>query len=511
MLTSALSLSLKDGVLTQWSSVSPSSYMPLQLDVAQLPSLNTGESTVTQWRLIEHGLYIYDYDIEPACNLLVLLEYTNFSPSSATDTINQHAGNKYRIHFRTLTTNSTHPDAIVGYLGYGPRTAGTWGFKIQCLGDIVVAYPPCSHTSDLIETGLLMYNWTTGALLVSIPTLFDRPELFTKHFQDMGDKTFVGYPLVVSKEVVVATRSTFTYGSQECPMGYLDIYSINWVGSPSMDLVASLELPVIHSVPAPSPGLHGLTNDSIAFHFHLTPGLGSHSSSVSAHTRGLPRIFEPAKSNQILGLGIILPYIGGISTPLDLNSAMAHLYIPVDIIYETLKSCKLGPPPDQTIKPTSWQYWSPRVRWIHAPLFEVVNRPRNQLAGSRCMLFSRTRSSYQTRFYMLDFNPHFLKSIEHCRLQPSHKITDWPTVPTGWTYQPAEANDVTPTESNVGPHTWLSDSYAEQAVAPYAWSSIQNEELHRVLEEESSVLLLDAEHIVTIRGNPSTEIVVFTL
>ncbi|KAG8706016.1 hypothetical protein FRC09_002630 [Ceratobasidium sp. 395] len=171
MLTSALSPSLKDGILTQWSSVLPHSYMPLQLDVAQLPSLNTGISAVTQWRMTEHNLHVCEYDVEPACDLLVLLERVSLSPG-ATNIVDQDVS-KYRIHFRTLSTNSAHPDAVAGYLPYESRTASTWRFAIQCLGDVVVAYPPCNHTNEPVETGLVMYNWTTGALLVSIFASFE--------------------------------------------------------------------------------------------------------------------------------------------------------------------------------------------------------------------------------------------------------------------------------------------------------------------------------------------------
>ncbi|KAG8690466.1 hypothetical protein FRC09_011967, partial [Ceratobasidium sp. 395] len=66
---------LTDGIITHWSLISRNAHTDLQLDVVQLPSLNTG-TELSQWRLTQKGLNIRGYSVEPACDLLVLLEYT---------------------------------------------------------------------------------------------------------------------------------------------------------------------------------------------------------------------------------------------------------------------------------------------------------------------------------------------------------------------------------------------------------------------------------------------------
>ncbi|KAG8680524.1 hypothetical protein FRC08_016230, partial [Ceratobasidium sp. 394] len=466
MLTSTCSLLFRDGVIAQWSSVLSDSYMPLQLDIVQLPSLNTG-SDLKQWRLIEHELYIRQCDIEPACDLLVLLVLLEY----------QCASNRYGIHFRTLSTNDTHPDAIVEYLDCGIYP---WGFRVECLGDIVVAYLPSTRANGQTfgEDGIepLIYNWTTGALL------------------DLSKRPLPRWLGVISKDVVVVPRSSFTYGSRDDPMGYLDIYLIDWSCSPSMALVMTLELPVIHSVPTPTTGLHGITDDSRAFCFHLSVGAGLRSSGSKADTRGLPQIFGPTKANRLLRLHISLPYTGGAS--LRRQPAFSSLYIPTGVIYGALKLHASGSP----FYRVPWEHWSPGARWIHGPLNNVAAYSGYRHPGSRCILFQRDQDTAQiTKFYVLDFNPHFLKDLEHRRSEPSSNTTDHTTVPTKWTYQPPEINVVSPTGSNAEPYTWLADSDADRAIAPYAWSLIQNEELYRVMEQGVRNILFDAEHIVVVQ------------
>jgi hypothetical protein len=168
-LTSNWSMLLKDGVLARWSSVLPSSYMPLQLDLVQLPSLNTGLD-LRQWRLVQHDMNIRHFDMDPVTDLLLLLEYTGKAPQLM-QPVPVDNNDRYKFHFRTLSTNNVHPAAVVETLDCELRTGDTWGFGVQCLGDVIVAYLPFEDAgSTHIEhkkTGLLMYNWTNGALLVS--------------------------------------------------------------------------------------------------------------------------------------------------------------------------------------------------------------------------------------------------------------------------------------------------------------------------------------------------------
>ncbi|KAF8605873.1 hypothetical protein BDV93DRAFT_31061 [Ceratobasidium sp. AG-I] len=173
---------LKGGVLAKWSSVNPTSNLPLKLDVAQLASLNLGTES-KQWSLIYEDMNIVGYDIEPACDLLVLLEYTGpvlnprnrfFRPTYDPTGLGGNTPKPYVFHFRTLSTNEPHPSAARHLLDCGIITGNSRGFRVECLDEIVVARPKCAPSQDTsIDqcSGLVIYNWTTGALLVSLPDL----------------------------------------------------------------------------------------------------------------------------------------------------------------------------------------------------------------------------------------------------------------------------------------------------------------------------------------------------
>ena len=171
---------LKGGLLAKWSSVGSSSYLPLKLDIVQLASLNLGTES-KQWSFVYEDMNIRDYDIEPACDLLVLLEYTGpalnpfnpnvFPPTFDVEGLGGDTPKPYVFHFRALSTNEPHPSAIKPALDCGIITGNASGFWVICIGEIIVARPRCSRTVvspyDACS-GLIIYNWTTGALLVSL-------------------------------------------------------------------------------------------------------------------------------------------------------------------------------------------------------------------------------------------------------------------------------------------------------------------------------------------------------
>lgn len=171
---------LKGGTLTKWSSINPNSYLPLQLDVVQLASLNLGAES-KQWKLAYEDMNIKDYDVEPACDLLVLLEYLGpaldpfnpnvFPPTFDVTGLDGGTPKAFVFHFRTLSTNESHPSAVKPLLDCGIITGNAFGFWVTCLGDIIVSRPKCTPSRDPSSdscSGLIMYNWTTGALLVSL-------------------------------------------------------------------------------------------------------------------------------------------------------------------------------------------------------------------------------------------------------------------------------------------------------------------------------------------------------
>ncbi|QRV88725.1 vacuolar protein sorting-associated protein 13 [Ceratobasidium sp. AG-Ba] len=478
----------KDGVLAQWSSVLPDSYMPLQLDLVLLPSCNTGQE-FKQWRLAEPTIRVREFDIEPAYDLLVLLEY------DLGDAVGP--ANRCRLHFRTLSTNDEHPDAAIGHIDYDISTIFDLGLRVQCFGDAVVSYIPNGSNNGLIfgqedTTGLLLYNWTTGALL------------------DLSTMQLPRFITVVSKELLIAPRSTFTYGLRNSPIGQLDIYEVDWSDNPSINFVAALQLPIIDTIPVPPPGLHGLSSSHTALVLFLRTGNSSSLSNSGVHARGPAQIFEQNRSSQILVLHIGLPHLArppGVSY----QKISSYIYIPAAIIYDILGSYQNSPAANQS-NIISWEQWGLRTRWIHGHLAEVLNFQALP-SGSKCIQVKGISQTSNMRVHILDFNPHLLEQLKHWHSQQASDAAEPARSYSGWVYQPAEPNYETPTDSCVPPHTWLKGSGADQAVAPYAWSLVENEDLHRVMKQadRSMRLVWDAEHIVMLQGNTNEETVVLSI
>lgn len=175
LLTSPWAPLFKDGMVAQWSSVTPDSYTPLQLDLAQLPSINIGTG-LKQWRITQQNMNIRSYDMEPACDFLVLLEYTGADTTPFINPILTPEGqtHRYLFHFRTLSTNQVHPSALLGTLDCDLHGNAGWGFPVNCRGDLIIVRPEIAGPSQFLSddgAGLIIYNWTTGALLVSLMSL----------------------------------------------------------------------------------------------------------------------------------------------------------------------------------------------------------------------------------------------------------------------------------------------------------------------------------------------------
>jgi hypothetical protein len=61
-----------DGVLAHWSAISVNSYLPIRLDLAQLPSPSKG-TKLKEWHIIEPMIPVKRYWFEPKYDLLILL------------------------------------------------------------------------------------------------------------------------------------------------------------------------------------------------------------------------------------------------------------------------------------------------------------------------------------------------------------------------------------------------------------------------------------------------------
>jgi hypothetical protein len=69
------------GVLARWSAVDVGSYLPLRLDLVQLPSPNKGTS-LKKWHVTEPTVPVRRYWLEPRYDLLVLLAVTGLPPGA---------------------------------------------------------------------------------------------------------------------------------------------------------------------------------------------------------------------------------------------------------------------------------------------------------------------------------------------------------------------------------------------------------------------------------------------
>jgi hypothetical protein len=299
----------------------------------------------------------------------------------------------------------------------------------------------------------------------------------------------------LSKDLIVAPKSTFTYNSRDSSMGHLELYFIDWTGTPSASLVTILELPVVHSIPTPSPGLHGITADNIAVSFYGSTSVGFCSPGPTHYARGPPRVFEPTKSSRLFRLHIRLPYVPATQGGPPRSSSC--LYIPIDVIYSAMGSCGLRVP--GAVETVQWENWGSRTRWIHGHSGQLVPFYENQPLGLKCMLTQRIHDDAlgtRLKLYMFDFNPMFLEDLEHSISQTNIYAAPTTTGSVKWAYQPAEASETTPTVSHIEPHKWLAESDANRAVAPYAWSLVEHEELNRIIAQgrRSTSFFWDMEH-----------------
>lgn len=277
-------------------------------------------------------------------------------------------------------------------------------------------------------------------------------------------------------------------------MGNLDIYVIDWSGTPSMSHVVTLELPVVASVPIPPPGLHGISEGHIAIFCRCFPGSGFLSSDAAPYSLGPPRIFEASESNQLLRMQLSLPYLG---LNQDVRGRLASLlYIPVRVIYEAMESGKDQLSGASAPRRVPWEEWGPGTRWIHSKLWDNASL---QSRGSRSILTRHYRPTEagglaKLDLYLIDFNPAFVKTVGYRQSQETNKDAA-PELGT-WRYQPPETNELSPTMSNVYQHAWLGLCGADKAVAPYAWLPVKSEYLDKIAAhiQEGATIMMDHEH-----------------
>lgn len=129
-----------------------------QLHIHQLPSPNRGIE-YKHWVIPDLGLDVRNFGIDPAQDLLVLLEIDLESPHGMVD----------RLHLRTMSTNEVHPSSAASgsVLFHHSSTASplapdrTCDFGISGRLLAVLFRPTHIHPS----TYLVIWDWTTGVEL----------------------------------------------------------------------------------------------------------------------------------------------------------------------------------------------------------------------------------------------------------------------------------------------------------------------------------------------------------
>ncbi|KAG8690467.1 hypothetical protein FRC09_011968 [Ceratobasidium sp. 395] len=518
--------SLRDGFVTNWSFMSPRAYTDLQLDVIQLPSLNTG-TRLNQWRLTQKGLNIQGSAVEPACDLLVLLEckaelstdvyepVPQLQPPQQPDSTGLggyvRAHRPYLFHFRTLSTNEPHPSAFQSVFDCGLRTRSEDGFIIECLGDLVVARPN-RFFAPRHNYGLLIYNWITGTLL------------------DRRDEPYPGDLQVLTNEIIAIPRSTFAYNSQDSPMGIIELYRINWSDSsnPTLSCATILELPVVHSVPLPPPTPPQGPRETaipvdpsrLAITCCCQFAPGSRTGQPAAYATGTPRIFAPAPVSQILRVQI-KPSVTYHSPPGEEQVPSAwetSCYVPLQVVLDAVKSsCRESSCREELPRRIQWDQWGSQTRWLHLT-HEFCENPIRAPTGTRCILtryasrqeqtlavdpnvWPAPRRNFGVNVLLLDFNPAFVRQVERNANRGDHSEHEGKS--GAWIYQPATTDHMSPVAPLV-PHSrwrWLSEGGADKAVAPYAWSQFNHEHFKSVFRRSPRKgVMIDDEHRQPVFG-----------
>lgn len=125
------------------------------LHLYQLPSKNLGVG-FSQWRLGDLGVDAKDFTIDPDQNLLVLLEL----PAAAVPSLGLCT-----VHLRTMTTNESHPRALVpamatNFTQHGGLAVPDWSFDFKVLGQLVAIL--FRSRSREIASWVVVWDWNQG-------------------------------------------------------------------------------------------------------------------------------------------------------------------------------------------------------------------------------------------------------------------------------------------------------------------------------------------------------------
>ncbi|KAG8691293.1 hypothetical protein FRC08_010215 [Ceratobasidium sp. 394] len=281
-------------------------------------------------------------------------------------------------------------------------------------------------------------------------------------------------------------------------MGFLDVYSLQLDGSSSLSvsMVASLELPVIESVP---PTHYGSRDEPLAVKLECCIDLAYQPVTKGTFVQGPPSVFEVSNTGRILQLRLRLPYDFGLDDWRYAVAPFSSLCIRVQPILRLVSQ-----PKDEGIicLNVSWSDWGAGSRWLHR---SGNSGDRGAASGTRLVAISLFQSS-QTTFFdredeaayfqspfdyidVLDFHPAFLNQSRP--LDPHNKKEEDIVDTNIWKYQAQSSNEFTPGFRQ--DDKWMGQ--ASEAIAPYISAQFRDEQLYD-MNSGCPTVWADDEHFV---------------
>ncbi|RPD61698.1 hypothetical protein L226DRAFT_612298 [Lentinus tigrinus ALCF2SS1-7] len=125
------------------------------LHFAQLPSqLRRIEGR--KWALEDIGMRITDFGIDPAQDLLVIVEEVQ-------------QGSQCRFHLKSMTTGKAHPMATSEILAHRPENSVFNTYSIQTSNEhLAVLLTRMTGDDAVRESELMVWNWKTGSMIMNV-------------------------------------------------------------------------------------------------------------------------------------------------------------------------------------------------------------------------------------------------------------------------------------------------------------------------------------------------------
>ncbi|KAG9087134.1 hypothetical protein FRC07_012898, partial [Ceratobasidium sp. 392] len=192
----------------------------------------------------------------------------------------------------------------------------------------------------------------------------------------------------LSDSMLVIPRSTFNRESENLQLGVLDVYALTPTDNSGLDmeLVATLQLPMFHSIPASRTYIS--PRSRIAMRCYVDP-IRQLSSLQNPVLSSQPAVFELADASRILLIDF------DFLAPAARNNTPSFLLVPVSSIWSAVENI---PRHTDMIRAqhhqVSWEVWGVTTRWIHRfrpiGLFFNADPGKYLTSGTRVLLPQRS-------------------------------------------------------------------------------------------------------------------------